>query len=230
MDPYVFFILFLIVFIFLGVVVLCSYGWYAWYHYIGNDSTKQSEIWSIWGGMPQFVLWCISATMSAIGFLCFSIWVLNNTAYIVNRNADWVIWPYVIFLISSAAYTYLLWMCTSKSDLKVIVIVDLFVVTVCTITLSVWVFLFTRRENAFELFIQICMLVLAFHCTLFDFVLWGVYWYTGCYYTIENSTGERVFVRPSSMKVSQFSQQWPMISSFDISRSTHHPPHRRLVV
>jgi hypothetical protein len=213
MDSASFFILFLCVFLFMGMAVLCSYLWFVSQHYMGKSATQQQKYWSLWGNYPQQAVWFISAFCATIGFLCFSAWVLNQASYVTDMGGQWVVIPYATFLIFSTAYTPLMISSWGNAAL----IADLILVAASAVTMLVWCVLFMQWNQPFQGFIMVFMLVLAIHCTFFDCIIWGYGWCSGKYYAIENSSGRPELVTATLSKFKPKYDAWPTISSYDLS-------------
>ena len=226
MDGVQFSVAFLCIGCILGVVVLWTYFLFGRAYY-GYSEHEQNLIWGFFGYPLYWSIWCVSALVSAIAFLLFSIWIFQNYTFVANNNATWVLYPYALFLSLSAIYTPLI-MCKVP---KLIVILDLLCVACSAIALSAWTFTFMRRSDPMQVFLMFGVFILALHCTVVDLVLWGYDWYNGYFWTIENSTGkyERASTDKSASSAyfpegSQFNESaspWPSISSYDIISPKH---------
>lgn len=123
---------------------------------------------NIWAGLKDpliFYIWCVSATLSAVGFCGFSVELImfedqHSMVYIVTP------YPYALFLLSAAMYMPLV-----LDGQKAWVIFFLFlaalstcVLVYCSVSLFGWNW------------VTILMFVLAFHCTVVDLIYWGFTW------------------------------------------------------
>lgn len=222
MDKAGFFTLFVCVFVFLGVVVLWTYGLFFLY-YSRLNHVQQLQIWAYWGKSPQNIPWAVSAALSTVAFLCFSARVLVDYAGVNNRgDIPWLMCSYVVFLVASGLYTPLMMSGWHKRW----VILDLVCVSIACVLLSAWTVVYMRWSDPFECWIKVGMMILAFHCTILDLCLWGWSWYSGWFYVHDTSLNEIVWTRarttsPVNSLVSQAA--WPFISNLDVSQSLNLP-------
>jgi hypothetical protein len=121
----------------------------------------------LWAGLKDplvFKLWLVSALVSTVGFCSFSYLLINDyrstDVHVVTGLA------YSLFLMSAAMYmplaTHGMWLATMFAlFLSAMASCVLFY---CSILLYGWTW------------VTVLMGVLAFHCTMIDFVFWGFTW------------------------------------------------------
>jgi len=151
--------IFLLSFICQGTLVLFSYCVY-W----PDDE-------AMWAGLKDpcvFYIWCVSASLSAVGFCSFSVEMILS-----GREGDVVYGiatlPYTCFLMSAALYMPL---ATAGYKLWTMVVLFLAAVATCVLVYcSVLLFGWS--------WVTVLMCVLAFHCTVIDFIFWGFTWTNG---------------------------------------------------
>ena len=123
---------------------------------------------NIWAGLNDrvvFGIWCLTSSLSAVGFMAFSV----HLVYAVDDSSVvyfLTIFPYATFLAASACY-----MPFATAGMKFWTMFVLFwaaasacALVYCSLVLvgSTWV--------------TWLMGVLAFHCTVIDFIFWGFTW------------------------------------------------------
>lgn len=130
----------------------------------------------MWAGLNNtiaFRTWCISCLLSIIGFVNFSVQILNHIRYDLHETKEeYALIPYELFLLSAMLY-----MPFASKKLVVPTLLVLLVTAISSILLvyvSVVIF-FGWNYTSFLL------VFLAIHCLLFDFVYWGYTWSQSVY-------------------------------------------------
>jgi len=123
---------------------------------------------NLWAGLNDpcvFYIWCVTASLSAIGFCSFSVELI----YYANVNSPEymaVIPPYAVFLMSAALYMPL-----AVSKQKFWTLFSLFLAA-----LSACVLFYTSVLLFRWSYVTWLVGVLAFHCTVIDLIFWGFTW------------------------------------------------------
>ena len=113
----------------------------------------------------MFYLWCVSATLAAVGFIVMSFSLVYYDGSKADTYAAATI-PYTLFLASSALYMPL-----ARSGYWMWTMICLFVAALSTC------FLFFCAVLLFGgSYITVFVGILAFHCTVIDFMFWGFTW------------------------------------------------------
>lgn len=210
-----FYLCFLILFIGLGFLILVSYAWFGWY-YFARCSTRE-QLWAFWSTRDLFVFWCVSATMSTIGFLCFSYRISHDYTVFAGLNDALLLVSYGMFLLASLCYAPLMmWNVGDKK--KNLVIIDLFVVAISALILFVWAVLYLHKGEGFDMFIIVALGFLAFHCIVCDLCLWGYFWYNDLHFAYDQMTGERIRIHTTPTRSKFIGIIWPTLSQFDVDR------------
>lgn len=125
---------------------------------------------NLWAGLNDkvvFALWCVTSSLSAVGFISFSLhlvyWVDDSSAvYFLT------IFPYATFLASSACY-----MPFATSGMKPHTLFVLFwaAASACALLYCSLILLGAS-------WVTYLMGVLAFHCSVIDLIFWGFTWTT----------------------------------------------------
>jgi len=147
--------IFMISFVVQGALVMLSYC-----AYFPDDN--------LWAGLNDpcvFYIWCVTASLSAIGFCSFSVELMYYPEYYKPEYMAAVL-PYSIFLTSASLYMPL-----AVSNQKFWTLASLFVAALSSCALFyVSVMLFGWS------WVTWLVGVLAFHCTVIDLIFWGFTW------------------------------------------------------
>ena len=156
----------------LGTFVLISYRLY-WPAY---------NMWAGLNNITVFSIWCISALLSIVGFLSFSIHMMLSNQQ--TEIYELTLIPYSLFLFSSALYMPL----ASKKKITP-TIVTLLVAAASSIALAYCSFqIFAWKYTT------VFVIFLAIHCTLFDLFFWSWTWAQELAYNIKEQEIELVFL------------------------------------
>ena len=155
-----------IIFLLLGSLTILSYIFLLVQYNKKTVNTK--KIWAIYNNWAFFIPWAASALISAVAFLVFSF-------HIPDTNPDtWLTCSYTIFLISSFLYAPFL-----VHDSQIDVIVILAIASASSISNGVWTSMSYGFDSPGNTVMSLGMIYVAFHCTVFDLILWGYSW---CYW------------------------------------------------
>lgn len=170
---------FVAIFLLQGTMVLLSYGFYA----------PSYDMWAILRDPVIFKIWSVSATLAAISFLLFTIYVFLNIDDTTAPHSDKLLlfYAYVMFLFGSQLY-----MPFAASKFVVLTLLVLALVAATTIYMVYISYILFGWNYA-----SICILFLAIHCTLFDFVVWGYSWYS----EMTQNEGEYVDIEPNENNI-----------------------------
>ena len=153
-----------------GVSVLYSYYYLLRFYQKANDAVRK-YIWAQYNSLYWIYPWLISAVLSAVCFVWFSVALMIK--YESLPNVYLFMLPYATFLIASFLYSWLL-----ISELrKPWIILDLFVVAASMIIVSVWSEInLGSSDNSYDKLCAFLPIWVAIHCTVFDLCIWGYTW------------------------------------------------------
>jgi hypothetical protein len=159
-----------------GPIVIGTYLQLYWAYTHTYSELDKRKVWSVW--YHRYTAWILilSASLSAMGFLYFSIyWIIETEVTVV---AWWGVLVYGLFLLSSSFYGPLLALDHAQWKYAWVgVIIDLFIVACSTIALCIW--------NQFQIswtdapLLNLSITWLAVHCTILDLFVWGYAWSNG---------------------------------------------------
>jgi hypothetical protein len=225
MDVTAFSVIFCLLFVALGILVLCTY-WQYYQTYKKLDKQEQLSAWAIWYHPVLFQIWAVSTIFSTIGFVAFSIWVPVNASKMVEHDVTVFLFAYGFFLVFSGVYAPFLETTHSKppKDVelkKFFIMLDLILVSICLIVLFVWIQEHVGWSPAGNACLTTGMLILTIHCTVLDCILWGFFW---CRDMIYDSGKQEFITKSVSAAMPTPLTPWPTISRADICALTRPPP------
>jgi hypothetical protein len=158
-----------------GLVVMGTYAQLYVAYTRSYSEYEKRRVWSIWYHADTAWILVLSATLSAIGFVYSSIFLIAT----LDKDAwPWGLYAYACFLLFSALYAPLLaceragWTGAAHG-----VVVALLVVACSTVALCVWTRL--RWSWTEAPFLNLSLTWLAVHCIWLDLVVWGWAWWNG---------------------------------------------------
>jgi hypothetical protein len=226
MDVIPFRVVFCLLFVVLGACVLWTY-WDFYKYYQRIDKDKQALVWAIWGHPVYKYAWGLLASLSTVAFIAFSIWIPINASEIAERDVAMLFSSYILFLLFSCAYgpsmsvDYQIAVIEQRTLKKCVVMFVLFVVSIALIILFVW----TQKHVGWSPAVNACLttgiLILTIHCTVLDFIFWGVSW---CLDMMYDPNQKQILRKILSAPLPTATLPWPTISRADLCALTRPPP------
>ena len=230
MDTLNFIAAFCSIFVAFGCAILFTY--WEFYRFYSDKCVDDEKllIWAFWGHPWFFGYWIVSALVSTVSFISFSIWVLINTNDIVNWDTQTLLLAYASFMFFSMMYSpWMIWEKEPSKLKKCIVMMDLLAVSASLLCLFVWVHQHVGWAPVGNACLTCGMLVLTIHCTLLDCFFWGVSWCLNVVYkdgkfwclnvVYENGELKQVEMVKRAFTRSQI-LPWPTISRADFAYSS----------
>jgi hypothetical protein len=148
---------------------------------------ERRRVWSIWYHADTAWILVLSATLSAIGFVYFSIHMVLLMHAEAPDALPWGLYVYGLFLLFSAMYAPLL-AYERVGWVNAWAIVGCLVAVACNaVALSVW----TQQQWKWSEapFLNLSVAWLAAHCTLLDLGVWGYAWSNGWIWPASSAGG-----------------------------------------
>lgn len=175
-----------------GLIVMGTYTHLYWAYTHLYSEWEKRKVWALWYHVDTAWILVFSASVSALGFLYFSMYVIVT----LDESAPWWgVCAYGLFLFFSSLYGPLLaceragWAGAKWSVLLALLLVACSAIALCVWTQGQW-------SWAQAPFLNLSITWLAAHCTVLDLGLWGYAWSHGWMWTTDEDLplGETVML------------------------------------
>ncbi len=171
----------------MGIFILWGY-WNILYKriyvYGALDNTTNKWLWAGLHGKVFFVIWCICAALATVSyFVVFGVVICARTDFTGSNSMGFLV-SNSLFLIFSSLYSFLVFRVFKEAKVekarvgfsKFAVIVDLGCVVVAAFCMAGFLVGDQKNGDA-EVVAIVAAFILAFHCLILDFVIWGYTWW-----------------------------------------------------